>query len=175
MIARAFFSLRLCASVAFFPGCGYHVAGRATALPASLHTIAVPSFKNETPRFKIEQALTQAVVRELITRTRYRIQSEEDGSEAVLRGTVTGYWAFPVVFDPQSGRATTVAINVRLRVALVDRRTGKPIYENQDYIFSERYEISRETSGYFEESAPAIERMSRSVAAGLVSAILEGF
>ena len=168
-------ALCLCASVAFFSGCGYHVAGRANTIPSSIHTIAVPSFRNETARFKIEQALTQAVVRELITRTHYRIQSEEDGSDAVLRGTVIGFWTFPVLFDPQNGRATTVGINVRLRVALTDRRTGKPIYENQDYTFSERYELSRETSGYFEESSAAVERLTRRVAANLVSAILEGF
>ena len=159
----------------FFSGCGYHVAGRANTVPSSIHIISVPSFRNETPRFRIEQALTQAVVRELITRARYRIQSEEDGSDAVLRGAVTGYSSIPVLFDPQNGRATTVAINVRLRVALMDRRTGKPIYENQDYTFSERYELSRETSGYFEESSAAVERLARRVASSLVSAILEGF
>ncbi len=169
-------ALCLCASVAFFSGgCGYHVAGRANTIPSSIHIIAVPSFRNETPRFKIEQALTQAVVRELITRTGYRIQSEEDGSDAVLRGAVTGFSTLPVLFDPQNGRATTVGINVRLRVALMDRRTGKPVYENQDYTFSERYELSRESSGYFEESSAAVERLARRVAANLVSAILEGF
>lgn len=155
--------------------CGYHVAGRATTIPQSIHTISVPAFRNETSRFKIEQSLTSAVVRELLARTRYRVQSVEDGSDAVLRGTVIAYWAYPVVFDPQNGRATTVSINLRLRVSLADRKTGKPLYENPDYTFSERYEISQETSGYFEESSAAVERLSKSLAADLVSAILEGF
>lgn len=175
MSARTFLSLCLCASAAFFSGCGYHIAGKANTIPPSIRTLSVPAFRNETARFKIEQALTSAVIRELLARTKYRVQPLEEGSDAVLRGTVTGYWAFPVVFDSQNGRATTVAINIRLRVALVERKSGRTLWENPDYSFGERYEISRETAGYFEESSAAVERLSRSLAANLVSAILEGF
>ena len=173
---RAFLSsLCLCASVAVFAGCGYHIAGRADTIPKSIQTLAVPTFKNETSRFKVEQSLTSAVVRELITRTRFHVQSTEDESDAVLRGVVTGFYSFPVVFDPQNGRATTMAINVRMRVSMIERKTGKVLYENPDYVYSERYEISQAASGYFEESSPAMERLSRTFAAGLVSSLLEGF
>jgi len=156
-------------------GCGYHVAGKANTLPATLHTIAVPAFKNETPRFKIEQFLTTAVTRELLTRTKYRVQPEPDGADAVLRGVVTGFYAAPVVFDPVTNRATTSTVNVRLRVSLVDSKTNKVLWENRDYLYTERYEISQQTSGYFEESDASLQRLSRTVAAAVVSAILEGF
>src|SRR5512140_3638266 len=54
--------------------CGYHVAGKGTALPTSVKVIAVPTFRNDTTRYKAEQVLTQAVVRELLARTKYRVQ-----------------------------------------------------------------------------------------------------
>lgn len=164
--------LLLCAALS---GCGYHVAGRGDNVPKSIRTIAVPVFKNETPRFKLEQALTAAVMHELITRTRYQIQPEEDSADAVLRGALTGYWSIPVVFDPRDGRATTVQINVRMRVSLVERKTSKVLWENQDYVYSERYEIGRSASGYFEESGAAVDRLSKTLARALVSAVLEGF
>ena len=41
--------------------------------------------------------------------------------------------------------------------------------------FRERYEISVDQKAYFEESDPALERLSRNVARTLVSAILENF
>jgi hypothetical protein len=156
-------------------GCGYHIAGRADNVPKTVRTIYLPVFRNETPRFKVEQALTSAVAREFLARTRYRIARDEPSSDAVLHGVVTGYWAYPVVFDPRSNRATTISVNVRMRAWLVDRKTGKTIWENLDYNYNERYEISQETAGYFEESAAAIERLSRSLAASLVANILEGF
>ena len=155
-------------------GCGYHVAGKANALPSTIHTLAVPAFRNETPRFKVEQFLTTAVVRELLARTRYRVQSEPEESDAVLRGVVTGFYTVGV-FDPVTNRATTGTVNVRLRVSLVDSKTNKVLWENRDYLYTEPYEISQQTSGYFEESDASLQRLSRTVAAAVVSAILEKF
>jgi len=156
-------------------GCGYHVAGKANTLPATLHTIAVPAFKNETAQFKIEEYLTNAVSRELLARTRYQVRREPEESDAVLHGVVSGFYSAPLVFDPKSGRATTGSLNVRLRVSLVDRKSGKVLYENRDYLYSERYEIGQQSSQYFEESVAALQRLSRTMASALVSAILEGF
>ena len=51
-------------------GCGYHTTGStATKLPSDIHTIAIPAFINKTPQYKVEQLLTQAVVREFVSRT----------------------------------------------------------------------------------------------------------
>jgi outer membrane lipopolysaccharide assembly protein LptE/RlpB len=61
-------SLILCLS-----GCGYHIAGQADTVPDEIRTIAVPAFQNGTTEYKIEQYVTQAVVREFLTRTRYQV------------------------------------------------------------------------------------------------------
>ncbi len=156
-------------------GCGYHLAGKGARLPAHVKTIAIPAFKNETSRFKVEQVLTQAVIREFLARTRFRVQPEMAGSDAVLTGTVIQFWTTPAVVEPSAGRAISVSIALRARVKLTDNRTGATLYENPDYLFTETYEISGDAATYFEESGPAIERLSRSFAAALVSAILEAF
>ena len=42
-------------AVAFSAGsCGYHLAGRADTVPDTVHTIAIPTFRNNTTEFKIE-------------------------------------------------------------------------------------------------------------------------
>ena len=156
-------------------GCGYHVAGKGTQIPAEVKTIAVPAFRNETSRYKVEQVLTQAVVRELLARTRFRIQPEPAGSDAVLTGTVIQFWTTPVLVESSGGRTTSVSVAVRMRVKLTDRHTGKLLFENPDYHFSETYEISGDAATYFEESGPAVERLGRSFAASLVSSLLEAF
>ncbi|MGH9580603.1 MAG: LPS assembly lipoprotein LptE [Terriglobales bacterium] len=156
-------------------GCGYHQAGRASQLPPGLRTIAVPGFVNQTQSYRIEQQLTAAVVREFLTRTRYRIAHEDDGSsDAVLHGVVLSTELAPVTYDSATGRASSALVTVRMRVSLVDRR-GRVLYENTRYEFREQYQVSREISSFFEEESPAVERLSRDFARTLVSNILEAY
>ena len=58
---------------------------------------------------------------------------------------------------------------------MTDNHTGKILFENPDFVFSDTYEISGNAATYFEESAPALERLSRAFAASLVSSVLEAF
>ena len=78
--------------------CGYSVAGRGETLPKSLRTIAIPAFKNITTRYKLSDRLPEAISREFITRTRYRVVSDPTQADAVLTGAVNSYTSFPTVF-----------------------------------------------------------------------------
>src|SRR5262245_53282363 len=55
------------------PGCGYRLAGKATAIPPNVDTVAIPMFTNRSTKYRLEQRLTAAVVDEFISRTHYRI------------------------------------------------------------------------------------------------------
>ena len=157
-------------------GCGYRLANRSVAgLPAPIRTLAVPTFRNETFRFKIEQSLTAAVIRELLARTSYRVQSSGEGSDAILNGAVTAIYSSPIVFDPNSGRATEVLITVSLRVSLENASTHEILYEANDLVFREPYQIGSDPAIYFGEDQPALERLSRQVAASLVSTLIGNF
>ncbi|PYU27718.1 MAG: hypothetical protein DMG32_05460 [Acidobacteria bacterium] len=162
------------AAVLAASGCGYHVVGRVNALPEGVHTIAIPAFDNRTTQYRIEQILTQAVVHEFIARTKYRVVPEADGADLVLQGEVTNIASGAVLFDPTTGRATTVLVTVNLRIALQDR-AGKILYQNSNLVFREPYEISVDISSFFQEEGPALDRMSRDFAAQVVSDILEKF
>lgn len=155
-------------------GCGYHVVGRANTLPAGAHTIAIPAFANRTTTYRIEQILTQAVAREFITRTNYRVVPEAQGADLVLQGEVTNIGSGAVLFDPTTGRATTVLVTVVARVALHDN-SGKVLYQNNNLVFREPYEISVDIASFFQEEGPALDRMSRDFAAQVVSDVLENF
>lgn len=155
--------------------CGYHTAGHAVQLPESVKTIAVPSFKNETPTYRIEQMLTAAVVREFTTRTRYHIVNDAgDDADATLRGTVLSTAASPLTYDTASGRAASLLVVVSMRVVLTDR-SGKVLYQNPAYLFREQYEVSQDLTTFFEEDSPAFRRLSQDFARTLVSNVLEGF
>jgi outer membrane lipopolysaccharide assembly protein LptE/RlpB len=155
--------------------CGYHTNAQATQLPTDLHTIAVPAFVNKTQTYRIEQILTAAVVRELISRTHYHVVNEADSSaDATLRGTVLLTQLSPVTFDSRTGRAATVLVTVNVGVSLSDRN-GKVLFANPGYLFREQYQISSEPSSFFEEESPALDRLSRELARSLVSDMVEAY
>src|ERR1700733_15996838 len=101
--------------ICFSLGCGYHTVGHATQLPENIKTIAVPSFKNETLTYRIEQMLTASVVREFTTRTRYRILNDTgEEADATLRGTVLSTAASPLTYDTATGQAASILVVVSM-------------------------------------------------------------
>ncbi len=159
----------------FSGGCGYHVAGRGSRLPATWKTLAVPALENRTQRYRVEQRLTEALVHEWLARTSYRVVPDPAAADAVLRGEVTGLETSAVLFDAATGRATTMLVTVRVKVRLIDQQTKAVVFQNDNFLFREQYEISTDVASFFEEQDPALDRLAHDFAAALVSAILENF
>lgn len=163
------------ASIVLLAGCGYHTAGHVTRLPASVRTIAVPIFVNQTQTYHIEQVLTRDVVREFLSRSKYRISNDlGDSADAVLKGTVISAQSSPLTYDAQTGRISSAIVTVAMKVSLIDH-TGHVLFENQNYTFRQQYQVSPEVQSFFEEETPALQRMSQDFARTLVSDILEAF
>jgi hypothetical protein len=156
-------------------GCGYHVAGHSDLLPASIHTVCVPAFANLTVKYRLTDHLAGAMAREFISRTKYRIVAEPGQADAILNGAVINYVSYPTVFDPATGRASTVQFQVTMRITFTERTTGKVLYSALNFSSKNQYEISTNPRDYFEESDTALDRLSREVARSVVSAILENF
>jgi len=156
--------------------CGYHSSTHAQAkLPPGIDTIAVPIFINKTNSYRAEQILTEAVVREFTSRSHYKIETNDDGtSDAVLHGTVVTTNIYPLTYDSQTGRQSSAIVQINMNVKLVDKH-GKTLFENPNYSFREQYQVSREVTSFFDESPPAVDRLSRDFARTLVAEILEGF
>jgi outer membrane lipopolysaccharide assembly protein LptE/RlpB len=167
--------LCLTAFAALTAGCGYHVGGNAQWMPKTIKTIAIPAFSNGTLRYKLARLLPEDITREFHTRTKYNIVADPAQADAVLTGTLISMNAYPVIFDPASGRATGVEVVVVVQVTLTERATGKVLFTQPRLEFRERYEVSADPQTYFDESGTAIERVARDAARTVVSAILENF
>jgi hypothetical protein len=153
--------------------CGYRV-GTASLVPDTVKTIAIPAFGNATTRYKLTDRLPESLSREFLTRTRYRVISDESSADAVLRGVVTQYSSLPALFDPETNRASGVELRVMLQVTLTERTSGKVLYTQPAFEVRERYQIASNPAQYYEESEDALGRASRQVARQVVSAILQG-
>jgi hypothetical protein len=154
-------------------GCGYHVSGRGDLMPKTIKTIAVPAFGNVTPRYKLARLLPTDIGRELISRTNYKVVADPNQADAVLTGTLTNFVAYPTI--SANGRSTVVEAVVYLQITLTNRATKEVLFSRNAAEFRDRYEISIDPKAYFDESGTAMERLSKSVARSVVSAILQKF
>jgi outer membrane lipopolysaccharide assembly protein LptE/RlpB len=158
-----------------FSGCGYHTLGAATHLPPAVRTLSVPLFATRTESYRTETVMTQAVIRELATRTRLRITPNEGGNpDAVLRGTILKEAAAPLTYNSSTLQSSSFLITVVASVTLTSR-DGKILYENKNYVFRQQYQSTTDLPTFLQENPAAVERLSREFARQLVADLLEGF
>jgi len=156
-------------------GCGYHVAGHGAALPKSIHVIAVPALENKTTSYRLEQKLTAATVHEFLAKTQYRVVSNPEDGDAVLRGKVVSLEVAPLLFDTKTGRATTMLVTVKCELTFTESATQKVLYHTDNFVFRNEYEISTDLKSFFEEQDPALDRLARDFAAHLVAAVTDNY
>ncbi len=155
--------------------CGYHTSAHGVRLPADMHTIYVPAFGNLTHTYRIEEVLTAAVVRELRSRTNYRIVTTNDGSaDATLNGTVLSANIAALTYNSQTGGIDSSMVFVGIKVSLVTRR-GKVLWDNPNLLYREVYQVASSGQTFFNEESPALDRMAASFSQTLVSDMLEAY
>lgn len=152
-------------------GCGYRVTGAVKSLPTGIASVGVPTFRNLTPQYRLEQRVTGAVLKELSARTRVRVDSSETGVDAVLAGEILSFSSTPVTFGDNTF-ASTFLVTVQVAVKLVRRNDSAVLWENPGFLFRERYVLNGNVTEFFSEENPALERLAREFAASLVSTIL---
>jgi outer membrane lipopolysaccharide assembly protein LptE/RlpB len=156
-------------------GCGYHTAGSATHIPANVRTLSVPIFTTRVQAYHTEMAFTQAVVRELNTRTKYRIvNNDSPDADATLSGTIVSQTITPLTYDATTGQSSSYLVAVTAKVVLT-ANDGHILYRNNAITFREQYQSTQDLSNFIQEGSPAINRMSRDFAQMLVSDMLESF
>jgi hypothetical protein len=162
-------------------GCGYHIAGHNSALPKTIHVIAVPALENKTTSYRLEQKLTAATVHEFLAKTSYRVVSNPENGDAVLTGKILSLESVPLLFNTATGAATTMLVTVKCEVTFTERATQKVLYHSDSFVFRNEYEISADTAdpaalkSFFEERDPALDRLAQDFAARLVAAVIENY
>ncbi len=170
---RALLTIAIFAASAL-TGCGYHTLGAAMHLPPDAHTVAVPLFSTHTNTYHSEVSLTQAVLRELTTRTRLHIQPNTNNDpDLTLHGTILQEASTPLTYNAETNQASSYLLTVVASVSLTDR-SGRVLYENKNYVFREQFQSSSDLPRLVDENPAAMERLSRAFASQLVADLLEG-
>ncbi|MGB7171857.1 MAG: LptE family protein [Acidobacteriaceae bacterium] len=156
-------------------GCNYHTVDSAAHLPATVHTLAIPTFANNTQSYHTQAVFTQAVIHEFTSRTSYRIVSGDDpGADATLRGTITTFQVIPLTYDNTTGQTSSYLVTITARLELVDRH-GKVIWQNPSYMFRQQYEQIQDLASFIQEDSAATQRLAQEFASAAVADILESF
>ena len=162
--------------------CGYALAGRGSALPASIKTMGIPLFTNRTTVFNLETTLTTKVRSEFAGRGKFDISPEGNNVDALLTGEIT-----TVLIQPSSINANQLAsryaITMVAKVELKDLKSNMILWDNPSLVFRQEYDATGsqtpqgavDPSAYFGQDTNALDRLSTDFAKSIVSAILEAF
>jgi hypothetical protein len=171
---QTIFLAALLLSVSGYTEC-YKPAGRGDALPKHIKTLAIPPFQNPSLRYKVEQRFTSAMIDEVLRRGRsLNVVSTAEGADAVMIGTIKAFSFRPVVIDDR-GRARLFEITIVASLHVRDQARNRIIFNNQNFIFRDEYEISGDPQTHFSEEGPAVDRVARDFAKSVMTTILEGF
>ena len=165
-------TLLLC--VCSFTEC-YKRAGQGNALPTHIKTLAIPAFQNPSLRYKVEQRFTQAMIDEVLRRTRsLNVVSAPEGADAVMEGSIKNFYYRPVLIN-DTGRARMFDVTIVIALKVRDQIKNKVIFDNQNFTYRNEYEISGDPATYFNEEGPAVDRMAKDFAKSVMTTIIEGF
>lgn len=163
-------------SVFFVVGCGYHTVGTASHLPPDISTINVPIFQTKVENYHTEIAFTDAVVKQLTSRTKSRVTESDHphSAGAILRGTILTETYTPLTYNSKTGQSSSYLITITASVTLKDA-AGKILYNNDRFLFRSQYQETADLASFIQEDGPAVQRMARDFAQTLVGDILESF
>ena len=111
--------------------------GALRSLPTDWSSIAIPAFKNDTTRYRIEQRFTEAVIHEFITRTKYRVVQDEARMQmACCTEKLLSIETSPVIFNSTTGEVETMLVTIHAKVLLVDNKTSIPCIRTTTWFFA---------------------------------------
>ena len=155
-------------------GCGYKRVDSGSSLSKSYKTIAIPTFRNPSLRYRVEQRFTDAVTRELLRRDRrLRVVTDPESADLVLTGEIKDLRSGGALLD-DTGRTRVFQVVVVAGVTLRDRAKERVLFDNQRMVFRGEYELAGDPESFFNEESSAVERVAQEFATSVVSTVLLG-
>ncbi|MBI4518750.1 MAG: hypothetical protein HY699_23385 [Deltaproteobacteria bacterium] len=114
--------------VLLLAGCGYHLAGTSTSLPADVQAVSVGKLENRSREFGLDQRLAFAFEQEFLRRGQVRVVTDPAGGDAILTGTIRHFETMPISFDAND-EALQYQATLVLDLSLRRHRDGQVLWE----------------------------------------------
>lgn len=159
--------------------CGYALAGRGNALPATIKTIGVPQFVNHSRIADVDRVLTDAVREEFQTKGRYQVRPDNGGVDGLLTCTITSAEPTPTAFTADR-RPSAYAIVVIANVEFKDLNdSSKVLWANPSFRVTDDTQIlvsgDVDINAVANQNPQAMERLAKKFAKEVVTSIFEAF
>jgi hypothetical protein len=168
---KKFFSAAIL--VACFSGCaGYHIGSVKPYYLRDVHTIAVPTFKNNTLVPRIEVLITDTVIKQFQQDGTYRIVGDDE-ADAILKAEIVGISRTPARFVSGNVLATEeFNLTLRVRYSLINRADKAVLAQPATVSGTTSFFVS---SDIVTDERQALPLATEDVATHLVSALSEGW
>lgn len=114
--------IALCGAV--LSGCGYTLG---TPMVQGVRTVHVPIFKSDSFRRNMDYLLTEAVQREIRTRSGYRLD-EAETADTILQGRIIEMRKTPLI-ENRFDDPRDIELMVGAEVTWIDRRSGRVLQQ----------------------------------------------
>jgi outer membrane lipopolysaccharide assembly protein LptE/RlpB len=173
---KSILALLIVGLAALASACGYTMSGSGRFLTDSnILTVYIPLFKNNTTRFELDLKLTEAVIREFVSRGKVKVVQDAASADAVLDGVVNRFKASPIAYSgAASGSADRFAITITASITLRDQRTKEEVFANPSYVYKGEYQVPQGTD-FESQETEKLGEIAGLFARNLVMTILEGF
>lgn len=152
--------------------CGYGLSGLGNQIPPYIKTVVIPDFENKTTRIEAEQFVTFAVKDEFIRRSELELVANRDNADAILEGKILSFDVSPVSITSDAS-ANLYRVSITLSVRLIDVQKNEIIFEDENIVFTDNYNIERED--FFSQETESLRQIAERFAESVVSTILENF
>ncbi|MEZ6063610.1 MAG: LptE family protein [Planctomycetaceae bacterium] len=115
----------LAAATALLAGCGYMLGPSAVQ---GVRTIHVPVFQTDSFRRNLDYLLTEAVQREIQSRTSYRL-ADENSADTILEGRIVDIRK-DVLSETRFDDPRELQLTLGAKVTWIDRRTGRILQQH---------------------------------------------
>lgn len=114
---------------------GYHVG---ELYPATYRSVAVPLFANQTLYTGLERNITDAVIKEIQSRTPYLVV-DSDQADTVLRATILRVEKSRLSNQRRTGLSQELMYTVTIELKWTESRTGRAIVERHQFETGDLY------------------------------------
>ncbi|MBL8962619.1 MAG: hypothetical protein KF787_06315 [Phycisphaeraceae bacterium] len=135
----------------------------------TVRTVAIEVFDNETFSTGLEAQLSEAVAREIMRTTRWRVASTRN-AETILSGRLTASELRPLSSDQQTGLVQELGVRLTVDFDWMDNRSGKTLVSRRSFTAMDTFVPAIRTGERIEiGQASTIDALAKAIVAELRS------
>lgn len=169
------FFLLLCFAL-FLVSCGYQLEGRPRQFAPQWKTIYVPVWKNPTADIQFGEIMAEALRERIELAGDLKLAKTEDEADLVFQGELVSVWVGGLSYNVYT-QTLERRVSVKAKARLVERETGRVIWQNDHIYRYEDYPVVQEVTS--EQVDPgrdiALRKISKDLAEIIYHQIISSF